>query len=544
MPTATITDFMGRLTRQIRITSFADYSDRQLVEQALAGETDAAVAVIVHRHGPMVYRVCWRVLQRSHDAEDAFQATFLVLAGKLRSIRKLESLASWLHGIAHHVALRAKVQAQARRRREESAARAGNSTRTDDGNGNDLRAALDAELCRLPEKLRQPLVLCYLEGRTQDEAASQLGWSKSTLRRRLAKARDTLGRRLTARGVSLSASMAAVLVSECIASGAPAPALVASTVEAAAHVVAGETTATVANATVAALTGGLVKAMFVTKLKYVATAILLVALLGAGAGWFAASGLARTSDETGITPQAKGDVQVPPEPREDLKTTINPVIPGDAIHTAGVSRDADRADAAEQDPSAVSLSQGEKANGKKDLELLQGTWNVDLMEWSGKSLPKELMKGYKFVFDGNKLTWDAAIGMMSKGGKITASDGAFPCDFKIDPTKEPKQIDITLHLKQREGTFLGIYEIKGDTLKVCYYGNKQGKRPTEFSTNDIQGGALGVLTRAKKSEGGKGAEGGNDAPEDPKAKDPEDALFPSTSLYFGVSANEQNEPQG
>src|SRR6516162_8076074 len=291
MPTATITDFMGRLTRQIRITSFADYSDRQLVEQALAGETDAAVAVIVHRHGPMVYRVCWRVLQRSQDAEDAFQATFLVLAGKLRSIRKLESLASWLHGIAHHVALRAKVQAQARRRREESAARAGNSTRTDDGNGNDLRAALDAELCRLPEKLRQPLVLCYLEGRTQDEAASQLGWSKSTLRRRLAKARDTLGRRLTARGVSLSASMAAVLVSDCIASGAPAPPLVASTVEAAAHVAAGETTATVATATVAALTGGLVRAMFVTKLKYVATAILLVALLCAGAGWFAASGL-------------------------------------------------------------------------------------------------------------------------------------------------------------------------------------------------------------------------------------------------------------
>ena len=141
---------------------------------------------------------------------------------------------------------------------------------------------------------------------------------------------------------------------------------------------------------------------------------------------------------------------------------------------------------------------GGPKTGAKDLELLQGTWNIDTMEWGGKSLPKELMNGYKFVFAGNKLTWEGAIGMQSRGGKVSAIDGAFPCDFKIDPGKEPKQIDITLQLKQGERTVLGIYETKGDTLKVCYFHSKTGKRPAEFSTKDgLNIGAI-VLTRAKK----------------------------------------------
>ena len=141
---------------------------------------------------------------------------------------------------------------------------------------------------------------------------------------------------------------------------------------------------------------------------------------------------------------------------------------------------------------------GGPKTGAKDLELLQGTWNVDTMEWGGKSLPKELMNGYKFVFAGNKLTWDAAIGVQSKGGKVMASDGTFPCDFKIDPGKEPKQIDITLHLNKGDRTLLGIYEIKGDTLKVCYFGSNTGKRPAEFSTKDDPNIGYIVLTRAKK----------------------------------------------
>src|SRR5262245_17887641 len=192
MATTAISDFIHRLTRQLEIASLAEHSDRQLLERALSGERDAALGAMVHRHGAMVYRVCWRILQQPQDAEDAFQATFLVLVRKLHSIRSHASLASWLHGIAHRVALRAKAQAKARRRCE-SKAPAPDSTPPDDVTWKELRAVLDTELCRLPEKLRQPLILCYLEGRTQDEAACELGWSKSTLRRRLEEARDALG---------------------------------------------------------------------------------------------------------------------------------------------------------------------------------------------------------------------------------------------------------------------------------------------------------------------------------------------------------------
>ena len=123
------------------------------------------------------------------------------------------------------------------------------------------------------------------------------------------------------------------------------------------------------------------------------------------------------------------------------------------------------------------------------------------MGWGGKSLPKELMTGYKFVFAGTKLTWDGAIGMTNRTGKITATDGVFPCDFKIDPGQDPKQIDITLHLEKIKGgdpTVLGIYEIKGDTLKVYYLSSRTGRRPSEFATKDNPNIGYIVLTRAKK----------------------------------------------
>src|ERR1043166_9519020 len=116
-------DLFRRLMRGMAAETLHDQCDRQLVARALAGRDEAALQAIVHRHGPMVYRVCWRVLQHQQDAEDAFQATFLILAQKLRTVRKQPSLASWLHGVARRVALKAKVQAAGRRRREHDVSR-------------------------------------------------------------------------------------------------------------------------------------------------------------------------------------------------------------------------------------------------------------------------------------------------------------------------------------------------------------------------------------------------------------------------------------
>jgi RNA polymerase sigma factor (sigma-70 family) len=200
-----------------------DLSDAELVKKAISARDESAFEAIVRRHGQMVYRVCWRVLQSDHDAEDAFQATFLVLPQKILSVRKRASLACWLHGVAHRVALKAKAQATMRRRHEQEAL-VPETTPPDDLGWAELRALLDSQLSALPETWRQPLILCYLEGRTQDEAAGQLKWSKSTLRRRLDGAREALAKRLSRRGVVWSTAFVGVLVTDCTALAVP-PAL-------------------------------------------------------------------------------------------------------------------------------------------------------------------------------------------------------------------------------------------------------------------------------------------------------------------------------
>src|SRR5437773_5890553 len=165
MATTNLSDFFRRLTRGMAAETLGDHSDRQLVERALAGRDEAAFQAIVQRHGPMLYRVCWRVLLHPQDAEDAFQATFLILAQKLRTVRKHASLASWLHGVAHRVALKSKAQCAARRSRERQAT-VPDTVPPDDVTWGALRSALGFELSQLPGKWRLPLFLCYLEGRT------------------------------------------------------------------------------------------------------------------------------------------------------------------------------------------------------------------------------------------------------------------------------------------------------------------------------------------------------------------------------------------
>ena len=189
----------------------------------------AAFETIVRRHGPMVYRVCWRVLRREHETEDAFQATFLILARQIHTLRNQASLASWLHGIAHRVALKCRNQAAKRRACEKTIIR--DQFSRDEIAWAETIALLDSELRRLPEKWRLPLVLCYLEAQTQEEAANQLGWSQRTLRRRLEEGREALKRRLAARGFVGPTTFSAALLSDCVAPASLAHDLVGSAVE-------------------------------------------------------------------------------------------------------------------------------------------------------------------------------------------------------------------------------------------------------------------------------------------------------------------------
>jgi RNA polymerase sigma factor (sigma-70 family) len=254
----------------------AGEADRHLLERFTAGRDEAAFAELVRRHGPLVLGVCRRLLRDPNDADDAFQATFLVLARKAGSISNRESVGGWLYQVAHNTALKARLSAAARRRRERRVGARPPADVLDEVTGRELLTVLDEELTRLPKRLRVPLVLCHLEGRTRDEAARELGWSLGTLKRRLDEGRGILRARLEQRGLALPAALLAVS-----AATATVPAALAA---AAARAAA---TGAAVPPPVAKLAESALRAAAPRWLKIVTGVLLAAGLLAAGAGLFA-----------------------------------------------------------------------------------------------------------------------------------------------------------------------------------------------------------------------------------------------------------------
>jgi RNA polymerase sigma factor (sigma-70 family) len=308
-------------------------SDARLLERFARQRDEAAFAELVQRHGPLVLGVCRRVLRHEHDAEDAFQATFLVLARKAGSIRRREALGGWLYEVAYHIALRARADAARRRRREEEAgvmARADGSTPESPG---ELQPILDEELHHLPEQDRRLLVLCYLQGKTHQEAARQLGWPPGSLSRRMSHALEMLRDRLRCRGVLLAAgALVAALTAEATAAPVPA-ALLAPTVQAALLFATGKLAgpATV-SAPAARLAEGALHAMFMTKLKMGLVLALTLAVV-AGAGVLAYHTLSAAPGP--IEPPAAPPVRAEKPPLLDLFD--DPLPPG-ALARLGTTR--------------------------------------------------------------------------------------------------------------------------------------------------------------------------------------------------------------
>jgi RNA polymerase sigma factor (sigma-70 family) len=191
----------------------AQPTDGQLLQRFASGRDEGAFSLLVRRHGTMVLGVCRRVLDNEHDAEDAFQATFLVLARQAQSIRKLESVGSWLYGVAYRISLRARSDAARRRALEEQARTMPQQDPFVEAAWRELRPVLDEEVDRLPPKYRAPIILCYLEGKTNTEAARELGWTKGTVSGRLARARELLRSRLARRGVTVTPALLLILLS-------------------------------------------------------------------------------------------------------------------------------------------------------------------------------------------------------------------------------------------------------------------------------------------------------------------------------------------
>jgi RNA polymerase sigma factor (sigma-70 family) len=274
---------LARLRMSAGRTGAEDLSDARLLQRFAAERDEAAFEALVRRFGPMVLGVCRRVLGDAHEVEDAFQASFLVLARKAPSLARQELLGNWLWGVAYRTARRARADAARWHARERQGRMAPAPDPAEEAIARDLRVVLDEEIDRLPCKYRRPFVLCYLEGKTNAEAARALRCPPGTVFTRLARARELLRGRLTRRGVTLSAlGLAAALAREATAA-VPVP-LVGATARAAAWFAAGN--ASVAGALsprAAPLAEGALRAMFIGRLKVAAAVFLAVAVLG-GAG--------------------------------------------------------------------------------------------------------------------------------------------------------------------------------------------------------------------------------------------------------------------
>jgi RNA polymerase sigma factor (sigma-70 family) len=325
-------------------------SDGDLLERYLVRQEETAFAALVARHGPMVLGVCRRVLRHEQDAEDAFQATFLVLVRKGRSVLPRERVGNWLYGVACRTAAHARAAAAARRVREQAGAR---PERQGQEAGPDLGAVLDQELSRLPEKYRAPVVLCYLQGKTRREAARELGWPEGTVAGRLARARVLLAGRLARRGLTVTpAGLAAVLSPQASAVG---PSLALRTQQAAGGAVP---------SSVHSLAEATLRSLLVTRFPVVLVLSVVLLFGGSAAALFAV-----------LRPR--------PVPAETAAPTPPRVRP-------------------------EKLSAAEAR--QRDLGKLEGTWAAAEIETDGKKAPPDFVRRIQWRFVKGFLTVKGSLG--------------------------------------------------------------------------------------------------------------------------------------
>jgi RNA polymerase sigma factor (sigma-70 family) len=402
----------------------AGLTDGELLEAFVLHRDDAFFEALVRRHGPMVLGVCRRVLRDAHDADDAFQAAFLVLAQRAAAVRPRQLVGNWLHGVAYRTALAARRAAARRRARERPMNDLPHPTVKEEAAWQDLLPLLDRELDRMPAKYRAAVVLCHLEGRTRKEAAQQLGLPVGTLSGRLTTALRLLAKRLRRHGLTLSVGALALTLSPKAASACVPEALLASTVKAAPLLAAGRAASA---GTAVALARQVLGSMLLARLKVIPVVLLAAAAL--------AGGTAVCAYHT----SRAGQGQVHGTGR------LNPPAPEAA--RAAVTRQTDR-------------------------ELLQGSW-----------VPVgAVMAGIQKPADDPKVRHSQ---LRFNGDKVTLSDSG-PVPYTLDPQKNPKEIDILVG--GRRGTVKAIYELDGTRLRVSWLSWGGGEeRPSDFDTGQRKG---------------------------------------------------------
>src|SRR5262249_49931990 len=278
---------------------------------------ETAFALLLQRHGPMVLGVCGRILDNLHDAEDAFQATFLVLARNAPSVRKSQSLASWLYGVAQRVATKARKQAASRRHREQQVAAMAPTEAIDERTWRELRPILDEELAALPERYRAPLVLRYLEDKTCEQVAQQLGVARGTVSGRLKQGLQLLRHRFAERGIELTAALLAVVLGQRAPAAVPAL-LTLTTVRFATLLLSGPALATgLVSARALGLAQGVTMSLTLNKAKIAALILLL-------AGALAVSGVAMLQRSADPPNKEARPLPEPPAVAADPQDALNP----------------------------------------------------------------------------------------------------------------------------------------------------------------------------------------------------------------------------
>lgn len=395
--------------------SAAERTDGQLLEEFASHGDETAFGALLRRHGSMVLGVCRGILHDRHDAEDAFQATFLVLVRRAGAIGKRESVGSWLHGVAYRLAMRARSEVARRRRRERAVRPPPAEDPLADVVWRDLRPVLHEEVNRLPAKYQAPIVLCYLEGRTNEEAARLLGWPKGTVLSRLARARERLRVRLTRRGLGVASVLAAVGTRS--APAAVPPTLIQATREAARSYAAKSAAAGVLSVTIRASADGMLRSLFLARLVKAVLGGVVVLTVGTAAG---ALSLRQMAAE-----------QNPPHAARTV-----------AIAPAGAARP--------PSPEAP-------ANDRHDYQkLLQGTWVVTAGEQHGEAVPE--VEGDRLILKNDHFTMFAYRGEVRRLFRRGVTEGA----FRLDPAR-PEQIDLV----EDFGLLRGIFSLAGDTLTLC-----------------------------------------------------------------------------
>lgn len=473
MAISQISEFLQNLRRAALRRDEAGLTDGQLLDAHVRSREDTAFAALVHRHGPMVWGVCRRVLGNEGDAEDAFQATFLVLIRKAASVVPREQIANWLYGVARQTAVKARAMAVKRKTREKQVQDMPEPAVAEQGSLEEMLTLLDRELSRLPDKYRTAIVLCDLEGKSYKETARQLACPEGTLAARLTRGRAMLAKRLARQGQVVTGGALGTVLSQSASAGVPAS-VVSSTIQAASLFAAGTAAATeTISVKVAALTEGVLKTMLLTKLKIV-TAVLIVASTAA----FTCGVLAMRQQ-----PLSPGDVKAnfqakPAEPPKEDKNKLQ----GKRRQFAKDTKD--------------------------DAKLLEGNWKVVAIEDEGRKAPSEVLKGMRWSFKNSEVEM----------ADPKRSDKA---SVKIDWSKKPKHIDLvalegedSLKGKMTQG----IFTLEKDRLIICVREPKAAEkgRPKEFNTE--AGSGLGMITLERIPPTKKDEQKNAGAEEDDKSK--------------------------